>query len=285
MGRRILVLGATGMLGQPVTHCLVEAGNQVRVLVRNRAKAHRMFGEEIEIIVGDALNRENIQAAMAGCEAVHLNLPQRSELTAMQHITDLGKTNGLERITYISATTVCEANRWYDLVDVKMRTEHVLRSSGIGNTIFCPTWAMETLPNFIRGNRAVVIVSKSPPSLHFLAGADLGRMVAASYEDHRALGKRLFVHGPESMTLLDAFQRFVRTCYPGKKVRQMKLWQAKWIAKLTGREELAEATKLIAYFDKVGELGDPAEANLLFGAPSVTLDEWFRMQKPIDDVG
>ena len=285
MSRRILVLGATGMLGQPVTHCLAERGNSVRVLVRNREKARQMFGDEIEVIAGDALKRENIQAAMAGCEAVHLNLPQISELTAMQHITDVGKANGLERVTYISATTVCEANRWYDLVEVKMRTEHILRSSGIANTIFCPTWAMETLPNFIRGNRAVVIVSKNPPPLHFLAAADLGRMVAASYEDRRALGRRLFVHGPESMTLPDAFRRFVRACYPGKKITQMKLWQAQWLAKLTGREELTEATQLIAYFDKVGELGDPAEANVLFGAPSITLDEWCRMQEPAHKVG
>ena len=65
----------------------------------------------------------------------------------------------------------------------------------------------------------------------------------------------------------------------------MKLWQAQWLAKLTGREELTEATQLIAYFDKVGELGDPAEANVLFGAPSITLDEWCRMQEPAHKVG
>ena len=280
MVRRILILGATGMLGQSVTRSLARMGNQVRVLVRNREKARQMFGNEIEIVKGNALDRESIQAALSGCDAVHLSLPQMSELTAMQHITDLGKTNGLERITYISATTACEANRWYDLIDVKIRTENVLCSSGIANAIFCPTWAMETLHNFIRGNRAVVIVSKNPPLLHFIAAADLGRMVAASYEDNRALGKRLFVHGPESTTLPDAFKRFVKICYPGEKITQMKLWQAQLIAKLTGREELADATRLIAYFDKVGELGDPAEANALFGAPSITLDEWFRMQKP-----
>jgi hypothetical protein len=77
--------------------------------------------------------------------------------------------------------------------------------------------------------------------------------------------------------LPDAFKRFVKVCYPGKKVTQMKLWQAQLIAKLTGREELAGATRLIAYFDKVGELGDPAEANALFGAPSITLDDWFSL--------
>jgi uncharacterized protein YbjT (DUF2867 family) len=191
MTRRILVLGATGMLGQSVTHSLVEMGNHVRILVRNREKARQMFGNEVEIIQGNALNRENIQKAMSGCQAVHLSLPQVSEFVAMQYVTELKKTNDLERISYISATTAFEANRWYELIDVKIRTENVLRSSGIANTIFCPTWAMETLLNFIRENRAVAIVSKNPPFLHFIAAADLGRMVATSYEDNRALGKRL----------------------------------------------------------------------------------------------
>lgn len=279
MSTRILVLGATGMLGQPVTHCLIESGYPARILVRNIEKARQMFGDSVEIVKGSARNREDIRDALAGCEAVHLSLPPDSELTAMQHVTDLGKTEPLKRITYISATTVRQENRWFELVDVKMRTEAILGQSGIANTIFCPTWAMETLHNFVRDDRAVMIVSKHPPPLHFIAAADLGCMVAASYEDNRALGKRLFVHGPEAVTLPNASERFVKACHPGKKLIRMKLWQAQLIAKLTGRVELADATRLIAYFDKVGELGDPGEANALFGAPSITLDQWFKLQK------
>ena len=55
MARRILVLGATGMLGQSVTRSLAKMGNKVRVLVRNREKARQMFGNEIEIVEGNAL--------------------------------------------------------------------------------------------------------------------------------------------------------------------------------------------------------------------------------------
>ena len=51
------------------------------------------------------------------------------------------------------------------------------------------------------------------------------------------------------------------------------------MAQLTRRERLTYITQLIDYFDKVGELGDPAEANALLGAPSITLDEWFKMPK------
>lgn len=38
-------------------------------------------------------------------------------------------------------------------------------------------------------------------------------------------------------------------------------------------------SRLIAFFDRVGELGDPAEANALPGAPSTTSDEWIESQE------
>lgn len=277
MSSRILLLEGTGMLGQPVTRCLIDQGHQVRVLVRSSEKARQMFGETVEIVEGNALEKDHIQTAMAGCNAVHINLTQNAELTAMRHVVDLAPGSKVERITYVSATTACEENRWFEVVDVKMRTEEILRRSGIDYVVFCPTWVMETLRNFVHGNRVTVIIGRNPPGLYFLAAADFGRMVAASYADERALGKRLFIHGPEPITLQDALERFASRCYPQFKVMRLKLWQARLIAKLSRREGLTYVTRLIAYFDKVGELGDPTEANDLFGAPSIGLDEWCKM--------
>ena len=162
---------------------------------------------------------------------------------------------------------------------MKMRTEELLRNSGIPHVIFCPTWVMETLRNFIHGKRAVVILGKNPPALHFFAAADFGRMVAASYEDDRALGKRLYVYGPEAVTLGDAMERFAAACYPEAKVIHWRLWQARLAAWLMRNQSLAEVTKLIAYLDVAGEHGDASEANALYGAPAITLDEWFGLPK------
>ena len=44
-------------------------------------------------------------------------------------------------------------------------------------------------------------------------------------------------------------------------------------------ESLAEVTKLIAYLDLAGEHGDASEANALYGALAITLDEWFGMPR------
>jgi hypothetical protein len=40
---------------------------------------------------------------------------------------------------------------------------------------------------------------------------------------------------------------------------------------------LKHVANLIDCFDRVGEIGDPREANTLLGAPSIALDEWFAL--------
>lgn len=271
-------MGGTGMLGRPVVHYLTERGHTVRILTRNVEKTHNMFGDTVEIAEGSATNRDDIRAALVGSDAVHINLTPATEFAAMQQVIELA--NGqLERISYVSGTTLSEENRWFDRVDVKMRTEELLRNSGIQYVIFCPTWVMETLHNFINGNWAIVVQGNNPPTLHFFAAADFGRMVAASFDDDRGLGKRLYVYGPEAITLADAMERFAAACHPEARVMRWKLWQARLIAKLIRNESLAEVTELIAYIDVAGEHGNSSEANALYGAPAITLDEWFKMPK------
>lgn len=265
------------MLGRPVVRNLISQGRRVRTLARNVAAARRLLGDSVEIIEGSALEERDMHGAMSDCRAVHVNLTQEAELVAMQHVVHSDAGPGLERVSYVSATSACEENRWFEVVDVKMRTEEILRRSGIPYVIFCPTWVMETLENFVHGSRGTIIIGRNPPELHFFAAADFGRMVARSYDDERVLGKRLFIHGPDGVTLPDALERFYAACHPQLSVMRMKLWQARLVAWLTRRPGLTYVTRLIDYFDRVRELGDPAEANALLGAPAITLDEWFAL--------
>lgn len=274
--KKVLVLGATGLLGRPVVHALVQNGIGVKVLTRNPEKARNHFGPTVEAAEGSALIKDHISSALTGCDAVHISLPQDTELKAMRYVTELVAERKLSRVTYVSATSVFEENRWFELVDIKLRTEEILWESGLPYTIFCPTWVMDTLKNFVRGDRAVMIIGKNPPPLHFFAASDFGRMVADSYKDERSLGKRLFIHGPEGVTLPDALKKYFKSCYPNLNVMKLKLWQAQLFAKLTGKKNLKDASQLIGYFDKVGEPGDPYEANQLLGKPVTTLEDWIK---------
>jgi uncharacterized protein YbjT (DUF2867 family) len=283
MFSRILVIGATGLLGRPVVNRLVEGGYTVRILTRSAEKAHTMFGDAVEVAEGSATNIDDVRMAMAGCDAVHINLSPATEYTATSHVIEVADGQ-LDRLGYVSATTLSEENRWFDRADVKMRCEELVRDSGLPYAIFCPTWVMEVLQNFIRGGKwAIVVDGKNPPPLHFFAAADFGRMVAASYGDDRALGKRLYIYGPEGITMSDAMERFAAACYPEARVIHLRVWQARLLARLIRNAEFAEVTELIAYLDTAGEHGEPALANELYGAPAITLDDWFGM--PRDERG
>jgi uncharacterized protein YbjT (DUF2867 family) len=238
-----------------------------------------MFGESVEIVEGDSTMRGDLERAFLGCDAVHVSLPTDSELQATHHLVELAVNSDLERISLVSGTSVREENRWFEVVDVKMKTENLLRASGIPHTVFCPTWVMEVLPNFIKRGRAVAIVGKNPPPFHFFAADDFGRMVANSFSDDRVLGKRLFIHGPEAFTLPEAIQRYHQACHPDLRLMRLKLWQAHLMAKLTRNRNMAAAVRLIGYFDRSEEGGDPSEANSLLGAPTTTLGEWVQIQK------
>ena len=74
MSKTILVVGGTGMLGEPVARRLRADGYQVRIFTRNVEKARAKFGAEYEAVAGDVEDQPSLLAALQGCQAVHVNL-------------------------------------------------------------------------------------------------------------------------------------------------------------------------------------------------------------------
>jgi uncharacterized protein YbjT (DUF2867 family) len=161
----------------------------------------------------------------------------------------------------------------------KLAAEAAVRQCGVPYTIFCPTWPMEQLPRFVVNGRATLVGETQIP-WHWFAADDFGRMVANAYQTETAVGKRLYVHGPEPITMKVALERYCRAFHPEiKEVVVMPVEAARSMADATGSAMLKFFAELMAYFEKVGEPGDPAEANRILGAPSVTLDDWIEQQK------
>jgi 2-alkyl-3-oxoalkanoate reductase len=66
---RILVVGATGVLGRQVVPRLVERGHTVRAVVRRAAQGLALEAAGVEVAQGDILDRDSLTAAARGCEA------------------------------------------------------------------------------------------------------------------------------------------------------------------------------------------------------------------------
>ncbi|MEW6664063.1 MAG: hypothetical protein AB1512_02425 [Thermodesulfobacteriota bacterium] len=78
----------------------------------------------------------------------------------------------------------------------------------------------------------------------------------------------------------EAVRRYCSVFHPEiKKVSTMPYWLATIIASIRGRKEMKNASRFMAAFEKIGEKGDPSEANRILGAPTIKLDDWVQQSK------
>lgn len=72
--KALAIIGATGMLGQPVVEAFVTAGWQVRILARGAQKARRLFDSSVTVVKGDIKDTSTLRELLHGQDAVYMNL-------------------------------------------------------------------------------------------------------------------------------------------------------------------------------------------------------------------
>jgi uncharacterized protein YbjT (DUF2867 family) len=278
----ILVIGGTGLLGQPVSSSLKEAGFQVRIMTRDLQKARKTFDDSFELVAGDPMDPGRLEEALDGCYGVHISLPTEVEQQVAETVAKMASRHGVERISYISGATVAEENRWFPMVDRKFLAEKAIREAGIPYTIFCPTWVMEILSKFVNQGRASVL-GKQPYPYHWVAAEDIASIVSNAYLLGEESNGRFIVHGPGAISIHEALRRYCAAFHPDiQEVSSMPFWLVKLLATLTGNRELKGAGELMSYFEKVGEGNNFPKVNDILGTPTITLDQWLEMMKSIN---
>lgn len=277
MSNTLLVVGATGMLGEPVARRLRADGHHVKVFTRNAANAKAKFGAEYEVVTGDVEDRRSLEAALAGCQGVHINLDggldPDLERRGAENVAGAAARAGVQRVTYLSGASVTKENCWYAGTKAKFEAEAAIRASGVPYTIFQATFFMETLPRFVRGTRASILGAQPHP-WHWVAADDYAGMVSKAYTTPAAANKTLHVFGPQAWTMRQALQTYCDIARPDAKIGAVPFWMASIIANLSRDQTLQAVLPFFRYSEKVAEAGDPAEANSLLGAPTTTLERW-----------
>ncbi|MCA9905321.1 MAG: NAD(P)H-binding protein, partial [Anaerolineae bacterium] len=236
MQKTILVLGATGMLGAPVARRLKADGFEERLLARDVAKAQAMFGDGYTFFEGYVMDCASLELASEGCHGVHVSIGGASEYRSAENVSNQASRLGVKHVTYVSGSTVREENDWYPMVHQKLMAESAIQECGVPYTIFCPTWPMEQLPRFVRDGRAMLI-GDLPAPYHWFAADDFVAMVSNAFQREAAANKRLYVHGPEAITMKAALERYCKTLHPEiKGVSAMPLFLAKVMASVTGNQ-------------------------------------------------
>ena len=287
MSDPILVVGATGMLGEPVARQLAADGYTVRVLTRNPEKAKEKFGEHFEIFEGDVEQPDSLDAALMGCYGVHINLnggPTPESYDRIEHkgtaaVAFAAMKFGVERLTYLSGTSVRQENRHFYGTNAKFQAESAIKDCGVPYTIFRASWFMESLPLFVRDGRASVI-GKQPHPVHWVAAADYARMVSKAYQTPEAEDKTLYIYGSEAIPMPDALKTYCAVVHPDLQVSSVPVWVIKLMATVTRNARLKDVANLMAYYENFVEDCDPTEANQLLGAPTTTLQQWSEARRP-----
>jgi len=271
---KIAVFGGTGLVGSAAVEQLVAAGHTVRVASRDADRALRHFGPGFEVAEAEAETGLGVEAAVEGCQGVFLSISGSDEAACARGVAEVAVSCGVEHLIYVSGCTAVEENAWFPMVADKLAAEGALKESGLTWTVLAPGWFFETLTRFISEGRATLL-GENPTPYHFLAARDFGRIVAQSFQLPEARNRRFVVHGPQALTIRDALTRYCWSHHPQiQKIKSPPLWLLGLLARLKRNAQLKNALALMAYFEQVGELGDPAETNRLFGAPETTLQDW-----------
>jgi len=215
--RKIVVIGATGMLGIPVTVALLEAGFEVTALARKPHEARRVLPAATQIVAADARDLASLKRGLAGQDALYLSLSVapserrgdfHTEQQGLEHILAAAREAGIKRIGYLSAMVQDTQKSGWWVLDVWRSALLRIKSSGIPYTIFYPSNFMETLPQRHMMGGVFVMTGRSPHPNYWIAGRDFGRQVARSFALPAAANREYFVQGPEPMTYVEAARRF-----------------------------------------------------------------------------
>ncbi|MES0342023.1 MAG: NAD(P)H-binding protein, partial [Candidatus Humimicrobiaceae bacterium] len=150
----ILLIGATSFLGPSVLGRLLDSGQDIKCLTRtgkhsdDLARLILNSGGKASYTSGNLLSPDSMMDALSG-------------ISSIVYMVDLVKTDLLEnflsavsrsrakRVVFISSTTVLLPSR-SDVKDSKLRSEELIKKSGLDYTILRPTmiYGVSGDPNF-----------------------------------------------------------------------------------------------------------------------------------------
>jgi uncharacterized protein YbjT (DUF2867 family) len=194
-----LITGATGDVGSRVVRQLLERNICPRVLVRSEEKARSLFGDRVDVRVGDLAAPDSMRGAIQGADTVFLvnvgpAIPERDKIAAM-----ISKEAGVRKVVKLSSLDVehnLAIGAWHE------KGEAAIRTSGIRFTFVRPTGFMSNLLAWAHSIRTERVVRSSTVDGRrpFIHSEDIASVCVAALLNDEYSEEALPITGPESLT-------------------------------------------------------------------------------------
>ena len=200
--KKVLVTGATGNVGSGVVHELRGRGVPVRVFARDADKAARMFGDGVEILVGDLSDAASVRRAVEGVDSVFLacsNDPRQMEYEI--GVIDAAREAGVRRIVKLSALGA-EVGSSVAFWDWHGRIEEHLRASGVPAVVLRPGFSMANLLGSAEQIRHAgsLFVPAEGARVAMVDPRDVAAVAAVALTDDEHDGETCTLTGPEAIS-------------------------------------------------------------------------------------
>jgi uncharacterized protein YbjT (DUF2867 family) len=196
----ILVTGATGTVGSEVVRQLNAAGQKVRALVRDPAKAEKIKGPNVELAKGDLTQPETVRAALQGADKLFL-LFTGVELGAVEpKVVEEAKKAGVKHIVKLSVMGA-EMEPGIALARGHRTSEKAIEASGIPYTLLRPSGFMS---NFLTNAGSIKAQGKfygpwGDGKMGVIHPADIAAVAVKVLTTSGHEGKAYVLTGPESL--------------------------------------------------------------------------------------
>ena len=143
----ILVVGATGKVGQEVCRQLSAADVQARALVRDPVRATNVRLPGVQVVVGDLGRPASLDAALSGVDRVFLASPAEQDQVALQgNLVQACHRAGVRQVVKVSVAggpdAATQIGRWH------WTTEKQIEATGLGFTMLRPNLFMQQMLRF-----------------------------------------------------------------------------------------------------------------------------------------
>lgn len=288
----ILVTGGSGFVGRHVLRGLVDAGKDVRCLVRDPRKGELLGCELAE---GDMIDAASLRRAAEGVEVVvHLVAIRQGKPEQFQRVMVEGTRNllatareaGVARFVHMSALGTSEESK--DLVPyygAKWQMELDVKGSGLPYVIFRPSFIFERdggiLPTFRKLAKltpVTPIIGSGEQRIQPIWAGDVAAYFDKAIDLDTATGRTFEIGGPDTVSWNEFWDRLKRVLGMRRPSVHVPVGLMKVNALLTERLPgniplTRDLLKMLEHVDNVVTNDDAVQT---FQLPLVPLDEQLR---------